>query len=299
MTALPAPTSTIRRLIDDAESRLAEGPHPGKAGRDAEELLLLALQGQEPGATRAWLIAHEKDSVAPDTALKLDALMKRRLAGEPLQYIAGVAEFYRMLFLVSQDVLIPRPETEHLVEKVIELTPRFRNPRIVDVGTGSGVIAVSLAHEWPSAVVTATEISSAAIKLARRNAERLGFGGCVRFAQGDLLAPVAGEEFDIVVSNPPYVPEPDRASLSVEVRDFEPAQALFAGEDGLEVYRRLIPAAFTVLVPGGYFVLEIGFGQSEAVRDLLSQAGFDGIEFTLDLQGIPRVASARRQAHPA
>jgi release factor glutamine methyltransferase len=221
-------------------------------------------------------------------------LVSRRLTGEPIQYIAGEAEFYRMPFFVDRNVLIPRPETEHLVEKVVALAPLFHEARILDVGTGSGAIAVSLAHEWPDALVAATEISDAALKLARRNAERLGFADRVRFLNGDLLAPVAGEQFDIVVSNPPYVPERDRSALSAEVRDFEPAQALFAGEDGLEVYRRLIPAAFSVLVPGGYIALEIGFGQSDAVRSLLAESGFAQIEFANDLQGIPRVATARR-----
>jgi release factor glutamine methyltransferase len=211
-----------------------------------------------------------------------------------MQYIAGEAEFYRMPFLVDGSVLIPRPETEHVVEKVVSLAPRFHRPRIIDLGTGSGAIAVSLAHECPDAVVTATEISEAALQLARRNAERLGLADRVRFLQGDLLAPVTGEQFDIVVSNPPYVPDGDRPGLSVEVREFEPAQALFAGEDGLAIHRRLIPAAFGALVPGGFVALEIGYGQKDSVAALLAEAKFVEIDFTADLQGIPRVASAQR-----
>jgi release factor glutamine methyltransferase len=286
--------STIRALLSDAERMLAAGLHPDKARRDAEELLLLALRSRVPGATRAWLIAHGTKVVAPDVGAMLNLLVERRLAGEPIQYIVGETEFYRMPFLVNRDVLIPRPETEHLVEKVVELAPIFRKPRIVDVGTGSGAIAISIAHEWPDAIVTATDISEAALRLAQRNAERLGFAKHVRFSQGDLLAPVAGEQFEIVVSNPPYVGEGDRETLSVEVRDYEPSQALFAGEEGLAVYRRLIPAAHDVLVAGGFVMLEMGLGQANAVGTLLENAGFSQIEFTADLQGILRVVSARR-----
>jgi release factor glutamine methyltransferase len=286
--------TTIRALLAETELLLARGPHPEKARRDAEALLLLAMRRYVSGATRAWLIANDKEAVAPEVAGELDKLVSRRLTGEPIQYIAGETEFFRMPFFVDRNVLIPRPETEHVVEKVVSLAPLFQRPRMIDVGTGSGAIAVSLAHEWPDTAVTATEISEAALRLARRNAERLGFADRVRFLQGDLLAPVTGEQFDIVVSNPPYVREPDRSTLSVEVRDFEPAQALFAGEDGLEVYRRLIPAAFGALVRGGFVVLEIGYGQSDAVRAQLAESGFVEIEFRDDLQGIPRVASAKR-----
>jgi release factor glutamine methyltransferase len=289
---------TIRGLLAEAERALAAGPHPGshiaRARRDAEALLLLALRHDAPGANRAWLIAHHKRAVSAKVAATLSSLVVRRLAGEPIQYIGGEAEFYRMPFFVNRDVLIPRPETEHLVEKVVELAPLFRKPRILDMGTGSGAIAVSIRHEWPDAIVTATEISESALELARQNAARLGFAKHIRFLQGDLLDPVAGEQFDIVVSNPPYVPERDRAGLSVEVRDYEPAQALFAGEDGLAVFRQLIPAAFAALAPGGYLVLEIGFGQELPIGAMLAAARFTRIEFRVDLQGIPRVASAQR-----
>jgi release factor glutamine methyltransferase len=193
-------------------------------------------------------------------------------------------------------VLIPRPETEHLVEKVIEIAARagagLPGPRIVDVGTGSGAIAVALAHELPQARITAIDLSAPALGIAAENAKRNGVA--VRFLRGDLLAQVGGEQFEIVVSNPPYVPGADRASLAVEVRDYEPALALFAGDDGLDVYRRLIPAAFGVLIPGGSLALEIGFGQSPAIKELLGFSGFEEIDFIPDLQGIPRVAFGLR-----
>lgn len=289
---------TIRGLLADAERALAAGPHPGsqiaRARRDAEALLLLALQRRLPDVNRAWLIAHQDDTVAPEAVCGLRAMLDRRIAGEPMQYIAGEAEFRGLPFLVNRHVLIPRPETEHLVEKVVALAANFRGPRILDVGAGSGAIAISARHECPDAIVSATELSESALALARQNAARLGFANRIRFLEGDLLEPVAGESFEIVASNPPYVPERDRASLSVEVREFEPAQALFAGEDGLAVFRLLIPAAFAALAPGGYLALEIGFGQEFAIAALLAASRFTQIEFTPDLQGIPRVASAQR-----
>lgn len=212
--------------------------------------------------------------------------------GEPIQYIAGEAEFYGLPFRVTCDVLIPRPETEHLVETALRLASDFANPRIVDVGTGSGAIAVALAHTLKSDRVTGIDLSPAALTVARDNAARHGVP--VRFLQGDLLEPVAGESFDLIVSNPPYIPTTDRDTLSVEVRDHEPALALFAGEDGLFIYRRLIPAAHAHLRDNGYLALEIGYGQSTAIAGLLAQSGFRDIAFTPDLQGIPRIAHAQR-----
>jgi release factor glutamine methyltransferase len=294
MQPTPFDRSKIRSLIAEVEHQLAAGPHPERARRDAEALLLLVLRHDAPSANRAWLIAHEDEVVASHINAALAALVERRVAGEPMQYIASETEFYGLPFFVNRDVLIPRPETEHLVERAILLAQGFAQPQIVDVGTGSGAIAVALASKLPNAQITATETSDHALAVARENAKRNGIAGRIRFMQGDLLDPVVGEQFDIVVSNPPYVPERDRILLSVEVREFEPSQALFAGEDGFAIYRRLIPAAFGTLVSGGYILLEIGYGQADAVRALLGAAGFTQIEFATDLQGIPRVASARR-----
>jgi release factor glutamine methyltransferase len=162
------------------------------------------------------------------------------------------------------------------------------------VGTGSGAIAVALAHALPFAEITATDISEAALAVAKDNAARNGVVDRIRFFQGDLLEPVVGEQFDIVVSNPPYVQVSDRNTLDEEVRNYEPAQALFAGADGLGIYRRLIPAVFGALVPGGCVLLEIGYGQQQAMQASLKKEGFAGIDFFGDLQGIPRVAVARR-----
>lgn len=289
MQPRPPDRSTIRALLAEAERSLAAGLHPERARLDAESLLLHVL-----GKNKAWLMAHADEQLAGDQSASYADLLERRYRGEPIQYITGEAEFYGLPFRVTRDVLIPRPETEHVVEKALEFAARFPQPCIIDIGTGSGAIIVALAHKLPTATITATDLSSGALAIAQKNAERNGVAHRIRFLEGDLLVSVAEERFDIVVSNPPYVPRTDRASLSVEVRDYEPALALFAGEDGLEVFRRLIPAAFTVLAPGGFVVLEIGYGQQAAIRDLLSASGFDRIEFTPDLQGIPRVANAHR-----
>ena len=278
---------SLRHYLDLGELMLKDGPHPERARRDAELLLMHSLK-----RSRAWLIAHDDELLSDDLSMSYTELLERRSKGEPVQYITGEAEFYGLPFLVTPDVLIPRPETEHLVEKVIELASDFAAPRIVDVGTGSGAIAVALAHKLPHASITATDISLRALALAEENAK--SNGASIRFLVGDLLAPTEGERFEIIVSNPPYVAMSDRDSLDVEVRDYEPALALFAGEDGLEVYRRLIPAAFEALTPGGFLVLEIGYSQSPAITELLTCSGFQQIEFVPDLQGISRVACARR-----
>jgi len=280
---------TLREWLDRGEAQLLSGPHPDRARRDAETLLLHLI-----GKSRAWLLTRLSDDFAGCSAIRYASFLERRRKGEPIQYITCEAEFYGLPFRVSSDVLVPRPETEHLVEKVIELAPLFRKPRIVDVGTGSGAIAIALAHEWPNAAVTAIDISEPALTVARDNAGRVGFADRIRFLQGDLLSPVIGEQFEFVVSNPPYVSIADRSSLAVEVRDHEPDVALFAGEDGLEIYRRLIPTAVSALIPGGYIVLEIGHRQQSDIHHLLTTTGFKNIEFTPDLQGIPRVAVAQR-----
>ena len=238
-------------------------------------------------------MAHSSDDIGFDHWNRYYELLERRYNGEPIQYITGETEFYGLPFWVTPDVLIPRPETEHLVEKVIELAAQFKSPRIVDIGSGAGAIAVALAHKLVNVQFTAIDLSADALTIAQENAKRNSAN--IRFLEGDLLAPVADEQFEIIVSNPPYVPESDRPTLSVEVRDHEPALALFAGPDGLDIYRRLIPQAFAHLVPGGYLALEIGYGQSPAIETLLTDSGFQNIELIPDLQGIPRVASAQ---HP-
>lgn len=280
---------TLQERQQQAEARLLNGPHPERARRDAQSLLLYLI-----GKDRAWLIAHGHEEFGGCHAIRYAAMIERRLAGEPIQYITGECEFFGLPFHVTPAVLIPRPETEHLVEQAILVAHRMGpQVRILDVGTGSGSIAVALAHALPHAKITAVDLSAEALQIARDNADRNGIGSRILFLQGDLLAPVAGQQFDLIVSNPPYVPSTDRESLAVEVREHEPHLALFAGADGLEVYRRLIPSAAGALIRGGCLALEIGYGQVESLRWLLAGAGFSSIEFSPDLQGIPRVACAR------
>lgn len=280
---------SISWCLRQAAGRLAAGFHPDRARVDAELLLMHFL-----GRSRAWLIAHPDHEIEFGQWESYYEFLQRRCYGEPIQYMIGETEFYGLPFKVNSDVLIPRPETEHLVEKVLELAKGFDRPRIIDIGSGSGAIAVALAHTLPAAEITATDLSESALAVARENASRNHVPQPIRFLQGDLLAPVAGERFDIIVSNPPYVPTTDRALIAVEVREYEPSLALFAGDDGLDVYRRLIPAAHAALVPGGFLALEIGFTQAESIERLLASASFRNIAFTPDLQGIPRVASAQR-----
>ena len=295
----------LREWLDHGEAVLGGSPHADRARRDAETLLLHHI-----GKNKAWLIAHGNEEFAGCSAIGYAALLERRRKGEPIQYITGECEFYGLPFRVTPDVLIPRPETEHLVEQALALTKKLGAPgldsetwestdsapprRILDVGTGSGAIAIALASHLPKAVITAIDISDRALEVAKWNANRNGFADHIRFFQGDLLSPVAGERFEIIVSNPPYVPDSDRALIAVEVREHEPHVALFGGHDGLEIYRRLIPAAHAALVPGGYLAFEFGFSQMPDIESLLQKAGFQNIEFTHDLQGIPRVASAKR-----
>jgi release factor glutamine methyltransferase len=213
-----------------------------------------------------------------------------------MQYITGTQEFYGFPFRVTPAVLIPRPETEHLVEAVLERVPHDRTLHILDIGTGSGAIAIALALHLPQADVFALDLSPAALEIAQENAVALNTSGRVRFAVSDLLDSLTAQQkveyWDAVVSNPPYVPASDAAQMHPQVRDYEPRSALFAGGDGLDVYRRLIPQARVALKSGGLLALEIGFGQQRAISELLPC--WHDISFVDDLQGIPRVALARK-----
>jgi release factor glutamine methyltransferase len=280
---------TLGQWLERGECQLRDAPHPERARRDAETLLLHLL-----GRNRAWLVSHLDDQFGGCKSIGYAALLERRRRGEPIQYITGETEFYGLPFRVTPDVLIPRPETEHLVEKVIEFLARVSRPRIVDVGTGSGAIAIALARALPDSEISALDLSEKSLNVARENADRNAVADRLQFVHGDLLAPLPAGQFDVVVSNPPYVPTTDRDTLPYEVREYEPELALFAGDDGLAVYRRLIPQAHRALLPTGLVALELGFGQAEAVERLLMGAGFDNVVFTQDLQGIARVATARR-----
>lgn len=255
----------------------------------ADATLLLRHVLQIP---HAELFAYRDRHLTQPQLQIFQELIDQRAKGRPIQYITGEQEFFGLPLRITPDVLIPRPETEHLVEAAIARLQNLPAPRIVDVGTGSGAIAIALAHSLPHAEIVALDISHPALAVAQLNAKENGVAENILFVESDLLTVVASERFDAVVSNPPYVALSERASLAREVRDFEPPQALFAGPTGLEIYPRLIAQAGAVLKPGGWLLLEIGHGQGDAVANLVR--GWTAVEFIPDLQGIPRVALARK-----
>ncbi|HEX4580895.1 MAG TPA: peptide chain release factor N(5)-glutamine methyltransferase [Acidobacteriaceae bacterium] len=277
--------------VAEATTEAAAQLAPSTSARRDAELLLLHVTG----LTRADLLTHPERELTERQMQHYSAAIARRAQNEPLQHITGTQEFFGRSFIVNRLVLVPRPETEHLVEAALAIHPqprRIRPLRIVDIGTGSGILAITLALELPNASVTATDVSPEALAVAQANARALATAERIRFLESDLFAALAGECFDCIVSNPPYVATSE--VLEPEVRDYEPATALYAGMDGLAVYRRLIPEAFEHLEPGGHLLLEIGHGQRDAIGDLLRAGGFDSIEFIDDLQRIPRVAVAQR-----
>ena len=247
------------------------------------------------GRDKAYLYAHPDLELACGELNRYNDALARRATGEPLQYITGHQEFWGLDLLVTPAVLIPRPETEHAVEAALELLRSAESPSIVDVGTGSGCIALALASELPHARIEAVDISKEALEVARQNTSRLDLASRISFSQGDLLEKYlnSAAAFDMVVSNPPYVGDSEADKLQVEVREHEPHQALFGGgHEGIEIYRRLIPQAARVLKRGGWLVMEIGYTQEQAIRDLLRD--WREVRSVLDLQGFPRVVVARK-----
>jgi release factor glutamine methyltransferase len=254
----------------------------------AEVLLAHALRRD-----RTWLYAHPEHILSELEWLHFGRYLHERIQGRPTQYITKTQEWYGRPFLVTPAVLIPRPETELLVELSLDLLSRAERPLVVDVGTGTGCIALSLAHERRDAEVHATDVSGPALRVARQNARRLALERRVTFHEGDLLEPVAGLEVHLIASNPPYVDPSEREQLAPEVRDHEPALALFPPGDALAIYRRLVPAAARALRPGGALAVEIAPALPEAVSALFREAGFLEPRVHEDLAGRPRVVRAR------
>jgi len=255
---------------------------------NAELLLMFTLS-----CDRAHLFAHPERELTADEQSRYQAALAERSRGVPAQYITGHQEFWGMDLIVSPAVLIPRPETEHVIETVLELAAQSPKPkaRIVDVGTGSGCIALALAKELPQAEIHATDVSRAALEIARANAARHQLESRIHFHQTDLLGGLGGN-FDFVVSNPPYVGDSEADTVQLEVREFEPRTAVFAGTTGTEVIERLIPQTHAALRPGGWLVMEISGTIAEKVEKLLD--GWGVLKIKLDLQSIPRVALARK-----
>jgi release factor glutamine methyltransferase len=285
----------LKHALTTASTRLAAEQVPSPR-MNAELLLMFTL-----GCDRAYLYAHPERELSAEEQNRYQAALSARARGVPAQYITGHQEFWGMDLIVTPAVLIPRPETEHVIETVLDLAragrlTRQESPsdafRIVDVGTGSGCIALALAKELPQAEIRATDVSAAALEIARINAARHQFESRIRFSEADLLTGFENNFFDFVVSNPPYVGESEEDEVQLEVRKFEPRSAVFAGPTGLEIIARLIPQADAALRPGGWLVLEISGTIVEGAKQLLS--GWEEIGIINDLQGIPRVMAARR-----
>lgn len=266
----------LRRLMADGLDRL-----------DAQ-MLLLMVAGRDPH-DRAWLAAHGDEPLSADAAARLEEWVARRRAGEPMAYLRGEQEFFGLSLRVDARVLVPRPDTETLVEWALSLAPELPSAaRVADLGTGSGAIALALRSRQPDWRITATDASTAALAVARANAERLGLP--LRFAHGAWLAALPGERFELLVSNPPYIAEADPHLPALA---HEPGSALTAGTDGLDDIRVLVAQAPSALVPGGWLLLEHGHDQAPAVRALLNQVGFERVASRNDIAGIARCSGGR------
>ena len=256
---------------------------------DAEWLLAHSLQ-----TPRSWLFAHSGDAVPAEAAVRFAALLARRQAGEPVAYLTGSQGFWTLDLAVSPATLVPRPETELLVERALARIPVNSASHVADLGTGSGAIALAIAKERPHTAVIATDASAAALEVARGNAARNGITN-VEFREGDWLAPLAGETFDLIASNPPYIAEGDPHLDRGDLR-FEPPTALSSGEDGLDAIRSIVRDAPARLAPGGWLLLEHGWDQGALVRALLEAAGFIDVETAHDLEGRDRISLGRKAA---
>jgi release factor glutamine methyltransferase len=279
----------LKQTLFSAIERLS-AEHVPSPRMNAELLLMFTL-----GCDRAYLYAHPERGLTGDEQSRYEAALAERARGVPAQYITGHQEFWGLDLIVTPAVLIPRPETEHVIETVLELQASARC-RILDVGTGSGCIALALAKELPQAEIHATDISAAALEVARANAARHQLENRIRFREADLLSGLepglARNYFDFIVSNPPYVGESEADEVQLEVRKFEPRSAVFAGPSGLEVIERLIPQAHAALKAGGWLVMEISGTIAEEVRRLLRD--WNEVQIRPDLQSIPRVIQARK-----
>ena len=289
---------TVSEAIAQATRTLVAAAVPA-AAFDAELLLRHML-----GRDRAWIIAHGSDRIEDNDQTRFDKMVRRRAAREPLQHITGTQEFWGLDFLVSKDVLIPRPETEFVVEAALAATKGVPAPLIIDVCTGSGCIAVSIAKNAPNARIFAIDRSEAALAVARENAKRHGVGDRIRFLAGDLFGPLVELDLagraDIVTANPPYVKSGDLPMLQPEVKDFEPGIALVAGPEGTEIAERVIRAAPAYLRKGGRLIMEMGMDQAEAVtRMVRNSSAYGEPELVKDLMEIDRVIVAKkdRQEH--
>lgn len=286
---------TVAEWADRAAECLRGAGIPSHRSRQDVSLIARWTLGWDHGT---WIV-RQQNVLEPAAIARLGALIERRCAHEPIAYILGEREFFGRAFDITPDVLIPRPETELLVEAAGRIVARLPTGKeslhVLDIGTGSGCLAVTLALEHPGARMTATDISPNALAVARRNAARHGVATSITFIEASLAGGLT-DEVTIIVTNPPYVAERDRESLDRDVRDHEPATALFGGPDGLDVIRALVPAASRALVPGGWLLMEIGAGQANAVQAIVVASDLTWIGVERDLAGIPRIVIAQRPA---
>jgi len=285
----------LKQILTSAITRLA-ARHVPSPRLNAELLLMFTLS-----CDRAYLFAHPEYELTPEEQARYEFALTERAHGVPTQYITGHQEFWGMDLVVTPAVLIPRPETEHVIETVLKLASEKESGRqecpadrirILDVGTGSGCIALALAKELPNAEIHASDISAPALEIARANAARLQFESRIRFHQADLLADLDLSGLDLIVSNPPYVGESEEDQVQLEVRKFEPRRAVFGGPTGTEIIARMIPQAQAALRPGGWLIVEISGTIADTTKHLLR--GWDEVCITPDLRSIPRVARARK-----
>ena len=273
---------TVDSLLEQAARNPANDV---EAKREAQILL-----GHVLGVSRAWLSAHGDENTDPSVAAVFRDLVRRRRAGEPVAYLVGRREFYGLDFHVTPDVLIPRSDTETLVDAALEKVVRHARSDVLDLGTGSGCIAITIAHERHNTRVTAVDVSTAALNIARENAAAIAVD--VEFVQGRWFEPLASNRFDLIVSNPPYVSAGDPHLQQGDLR-FEPATALTSGKDGLTDIRGIVAGASAHLRAGGWLLFEHGYDQAGVCRDLLHDAGFGEVFSRADLAGLPRVAGGR------
>lgn len=283
-------TTSIAETILEGAHRLRQAGVP-EARREAGSLLAFVL-----GRDRTFILSHAQDPIGEEHAERFLHCLERRAQGEPLQYITGHQEFFGLDFEVTKDVLIPRPETELLIETALKLFAASAAVSVCDVGTGSGCIAISLLHELPQARAIALDISPGALAVAQRNAARHSVDRRIEFVLSDCFETLNQGEprrssFDLIVSNPPYIEEGAMADLQREVRDYEPRSALAAGADGLAIIRRLLLEAPSFLRVDGYFLFEIGFNQAASVEQLIDPKAWKLLDFYKDLQGIPRTVA--------